>query len=1261
MATAQSIFVIDPSSLGDMDAKRGTALVCSVLRCEATRLKLPLQRVVISSKISAKDGGIDAKVEDVPDAASLLKKGSSYLQIKTGATFKPWLKTHLLKELFGKEDAIPSKVRLGKEIKTCLEKKGRYVLITLGHDLLPIQHSDAAALLLELLKKCRYKHPEVDVLGQGQIVGILGGYPSLCLDLKGLGEAPFQSFAGWSQNADMKTFLRLGEAQRKFIGDVRGAWRGQQIQHVRVVGEPGIGKTRLVLEAAAEEDLRAATIYIPHAEDFQKSALFNELLKPDRQYTVNLVVDECEENERASIWNSLKGKPHIKLITIDHGPEASADRSMQVFQCPALPIEEISAILSSYVGKRADVSNWAEWCEGSPRVAHAVGENLKHNPQDILKPPATVPIWDRFVLGHKKFDSKTAEEHFLVLRYIALFQRFGFEDPVSDEGKFISRLIAEADPSITWARFQSIVRHHQGRRILQGRHTLFIVPKALHVHLWVDFWNKHGIGFDFQNFIDRLPEGLKHWFLQLFIYAHASPVAQGVVKKILALPSGSFSNQGFLTSKEGTRLLNYLAEADPPATLEVLEETFAKWSLGDLRTWETGRQDIVWALEKIAVWKDLFPRAARVLGRLALAENAKHSNNSRGTFVDLFGIGLGWAATQAPPDDRFPILEELVKSSEPAERNLGLELCGEWLSTRGGTRIVGAEYQGMRPTLEFWYPKTYGDLFDSWRKVWRFLHAEIKSWSDADRRIGATRLIDSGVELAHYVALCDEVMETLDELAEHPGVDKAHFIRVVIRELRHRYSRFPKGVLAKLKRLDKKLTGRSFWERFCRFVLFTTWDEDHKVTGDQLTEETLPLTRVRKLAQEVVRDNALFDSHLQQFVTSEGHRLAQFGHEVAKQKSDADHDEKVFKALTDASTRATSDFVGGYLSAVRERDFAHWEALILRLLGIAALRTVAVNAVFRSGVSERVVIALLALYRKESMTGRVFSRIGFSARQCSIPEALVEKVIQALLDRNDTEAQSMCVELVDDYYCRDASERPLPKDLTYNVIKAQITSKSDRDGMRDFHWHRIANRYRKQYPEKDLDLLYLLLEHFDSLSRLGAHNNASQVADDIVRKSPKDSWKLISAAVERDKKHAYDIVMWLGDSGFEDRRDLGAMRLLDPNEIIEWTKAAPDDRIKLIYHGLPKSLDPSEGGAVTVLFLETFGNTDRVPATLISHFMYGGGWSGPRSAYLSRKRDEARKWLSQTKSPVVQGWLSRYILALGVDIESSQIEEERGF
>ena len=69
----------------------------------------------------------------------------------------------------------------------------------------------------------------------------------------------------------------------------------------------------------------------------------------------------------------------------------------------------------------------------------------------------------------------------------------------------------------------------------------------------------------------------------------------------------------------------------------------------------------------------------------------------------------------------------------------------------------------------------------------------------------------------------------------------------------------------------------------------------------------------------------------------------------------------------------------------------------------------------------------------------------------------------------------------------------------------------------------------------------------------------------------------------------------------------------------------------------------------------------RVSESLIFHFRYGGAWSGPESQHLAGKRDEARTWLTQSQSPKVQAWLTRYIDFLGEGIESAQIDEERRF
>jgi predicted ATP-dependent serine protease len=149
---------------------------------------------------------------------------------------------------------------------------------------------------------CGHKSARVDVIGIGQLLGYLQYFPSLCLELNGRSDSAFQTVDTWAGRAEMQSELKLADPQKKFIEELQALIRGSEHQHCRVIGEPGLGKTRIVLEAISAVDIRPSTIYVATGEDLQHSALFNELLKNDREYSVNLVVDDCDEKDRASIW-----------------------------------------------------------------------------------------------------------------------------------------------------------------------------------------------------------------------------------------------------------------------------------------------------------------------------------------------------------------------------------------------------------------------------------------------------------------------------------------------------------------------------------------------------------------------------------------------------------------------------------------------------------------------------------------------------------------------------------------------------------------------------------------------------------------------------------------------------------------------------------------------------------------------------------------------------------------------------------------------
>jgi hypothetical protein len=75
-----------------------------------------------------------------------------------------------------------------------------------------------------------------------------------------------------------------------------------------------------------------------------------------------------------------------------------------------------------------------------------------------------------------------------------------------------------------------------------------------------------------------------------------------------------------------------------------------------LRQVNAPRQHVVWGLEKIAVWEDTFDEAARLLLKLAVAENSNYANNATGTYKQLFSLIPNLAVTQASLAQRLAYL-----------------------------------------------------------------------------------------------------------------------------------------------------------------------------------------------------------------------------------------------------------------------------------------------------------------------------------------------------------------------------------------------------------------------------------------------------------------------------------------------------------------------------------------------------------------------------------------------------------------------------
>lgn len=581
-----TIFTLRNEQLGALGSQPAVIFFRDLLWAEARKLGIPLNKINISLWTNVPDGGIDASVEEseagTVQTNGLIKTGINGYQIKTGNSFHPWQKTQVKKELFG--DKEPSKENLGDSVRACLDSNGTYILVCFGIEFAENQHQQAITYLTSFFSQCGYQNPKVEVWGQSKIIGFTQQFPSLVLQLQGLGQSQFQTHRSWAQQDDMQKEFKAGKAQEDRIKEIQTELRrNDQAIHVRICAEPGAGKTRLALEVTKAEDLLPLVIYCDSPIRFQDSNLINELIKEDNHFSVLLIIDDCNTDSRSTIWNKLKHLgSRIKLISIYNENDDSSGNT-SYFDSPVLAKEQISSIIQEYIApeQKDQADRWAELCSGSPRVAHVIGWNLKNNPADVLKPLDTVNIWDRYIVGGDNPQDTDVKQRKLVLQYLALFKMFGFESAVVEEGKAIARLIQEADPLITFPRFQQIIKKLRERKILQGEATLYITPKALHIYLWKDWWDTFGNGFNLNEFLAKIPDSLREWFYEMFRYAAESKAASTVVEELLS-EEGLFQKDGYLKTQLGSSFFVVLTEANPEAALKCLQKTIGIWGKEEL-------------------------------------------------------------------------------------------------------------------------------------------------------------------------------------------------------------------------------------------------------------------------------------------------------------------------------------------------------------------------------------------------------------------------------------------------------------------------------------------------------------------------------------------------------------------------------------------------------------------------------------------------------------------------------------------------------
>lgn len=1250
------VFDVKKEHLSNLDPAGAVDLVRKLVWADATASGLGTNLINVPSEINAGDGGVDGEVShsEFRSEYGIIKAGNTRYQVKSG-NFS--LVSSDIEKILLKSN------KLNERIRSCLEKNGTLVIVFTGWDKPDASDDQVKNKFIDRLKEIdpKYAQANIEIWRQNTIIGFLQSFPSLRLDILKINDNHFLFHDTWARISDMKHTRHFGTGQEKFVQNIQKDLRenNRQPVHIRVTGEPGIGKTKLVLEATRSDDLSPLTIYVDDPAALENMGFINQLTRVDNKSFVILVVDECNFTEQTKLWNRIEDRsPDIKLITIFNESDKFSGTTRHM-SAPPLKDEQITEILTEYDVPGDQALRWVRFCSPSPRAAHIIGHNLKSNPSDILKSPDTVPVWDRYIASSTDLQSSKFKNRQIVLRWISLFKKFGFEPPFEQEAKVIARKIDEHH-KIPYGEFIEIVKKLRRMKILQGPTTaLYITPKILHIELWTEWWENYDDSMLFkfeelvipsQNGIGINPQqSLLKWFIDMFGYARESPSATETVERIL---DDILAQSDILSTKLGADFFLKIARVNAKKSLDILNSFISSKNKDELVAFTHGRRQIISILERASRKKYLFTDSARLLLALGEAENEDYANNASGIFVGLFSPGSGDVSpTEMPPSERLPIIKEALMSDSEERRLLAIKACNAALETTTFSRWIEVE-DDPRDDFMPWHPKSNDEVVEYYKFVLEILKSALEGLEEDERRQAISVILGRARGLITHIPETSEVViGTIQELHDRYDVDEL-IVETIMEIIDFDSELIPRDTVAQLEKIRDVVTGSDYHSLMRRYVGMSTM-MDQASDSLRKTRES----EVAKLAEQSLDVN-LLRPELAWLVTSHAKNGYEFGYKLGR----ADKNFQLLSTISEAQKNGGSDvcafFMGGYFSALFERDQERWEAHLDSMANDPTLCKFVPEVTYRSGITDRAGKRIISLVRRHDLNFMALSYFRYGRPVSQLSESVFVEWLAFLKNESNSKASVMALDLFYSFFVHGKPERKLPKDLALsllfhqNIVK-EPSSELQGDAMLEHYWKETCMQFMKQYPSENVLIAEKILENFSENRFLCLYNSqALDVLDEIIRANPSEVWKVVLFYIGPPvDSRASQIAQWLR-GGLSRPTKESVFTKITPEEIFAWVDQDPGKRAPYLASFVPPVFE------IARTIVSRYGEMDSVRRSLEANFNTES-WRGSGSTHYQAKKDKFSKLREQENDPKVRAWLDHYIAALEQLRQRSAKSEER--
>ena len=1241
-----SMQLVDPVFLGRLiqlfDSKAFVELGNNLLIASAAAHGVPRSCLATNLHITEPDGGIDARCVDAPTTVGrLIPRPYADYQFKAGSNGKS------AKEIVTTDIVDKPRVLDGL-------RQGHAFVYIASWDRGDKFEDDLFKELVDRTLGFTVKREQIVFIGNHQVVGLVLPFPPLVAQTVHI-DLNLVEIGKWTSFKPMSNPYQSDEVVQGQLNELRERVEIPR-SITRIVGAPGNGKTRLVLEALKGSALSASVFYAQQVGHLTPSFVTYLEHTPDVQCTV--VVDEVNDNEAETLAERFSAMPEgVRLVTI--GFNASLRPRANSLQVGGLSPQLLAATIRTIVPgiDEERARSIASECHQSPKLAVLFAQLINEDPtlldpQRLLADGEVQNALDRYLPGIVAPTTPSWQ----ALSTTALLMRLGWTEEADCEADDLFRAVG-LDP--TNARREVEMLHEQyGIAPLAGRFR-YLSPAILADHLAarnLNSWTRERL----QQVLGALSPTMADSFARRIRRLSSVLSNRKIVEEVILGDQGPFRTLADLESQERITLMRHLAGAFPEASLTAMQRIIGGASIGDLRAATQSRRDTVWALEELLWPAQTFERAADLLFKLALAENERFSNNATGLWVETFQTMLGHTAADAI--SRSKVLSKASISENSLGRQLAAQAIGSAFKmghiSRGG--MPPSDVQGM-PTKE-WQPSTYKEWSET-LLLYLDVLGPLLTDLDPDLRQAAAVALGNGLDAALRLpaglferwlelarSLIGREYSQREQVLTSVGWAKSRLKTALTEEASKDddTSLDPVDLAAKqafirarfdeLERLEDELVGDDFSSQFRWAASETSWGIVDQKAREEAEQRIV--ARLKLFAARMLKEPQLLEAEWEWLLEEKAWGNVVRWIQILGRMDQELVLEPVFRQRAETSSTTTMWLSLYYLAraiAAHNPLFVDERLSELRAGGAPPLQIF--DLLFRVGYNAQRLNIMRTLFESGELPSGFINQLAYNPWGSNIPP--LEALQLAKAAATSGQHAEAVIPFVSNYLFQTKSAIPLFSDFALSLLMVAEVKAETEDPV--FNWSRLALIYVAEDPTAIARAALLQIASYGLMHQ-----------DDLIDVIQR-AWEV------GDKENLFRELFaeWLSrqdfDSSWYVQKALKQLSISDLGTefLIEWVASDPETRAGVLADviGAPGGR-PSELHAALLDRFEAYG----VGSAFSSSFM-SGMFMGSFAEWTRSRLESARHWL-EDKRPAIREWARGLVTSLEEQLKSSERREE---